>query len=417
MDPQIQPELEIVQGVIPFKIFTGILKATRSADGKMRLHGVASSTVRDRHGDIMTRTALDDMHRAANKNLTIFLNHSYNVPEDVAGSVEKADIFERGTDDVGSPIWDLDFDVVVNQSNDRAIKAFEAIEDGTLLGLSIGAMIPEGGAARNKKSGAYTFNHVDLLETSIVGIPANPRSWVTNAIKALKSQSTTTQLGTPTLTLDGDRYRIEGSLDGTALNVSQSGVSAIRLSDDIDEAHQDDPDDLADLEASAGLPDPTETSGTDDPDVQDAKVQIITIDTDDPDSGDTGGSQGASASDPDTDPDDGVYDSAEPSDVSLATTLMQTLGSFEAAAVELVETRRQLDVVSEERDVARRERDEVGEAALGLYSKTSQIIEQLANMPVGRKAVIREVKDSMSGLERIYGAEILKLIRSTKDNG
>lgn len=410
MDPQ--TDLEVVQSAIPFKIFTGILKATRSADGKMRLHGVASSTVRDRHGDTMTRTALDDMHAAANRNLTIFLNHSYNVPEDVAGSVEKADIFERGTDDVGSPIWDLDFDVIVNQSNERAIKAFEAIEDGTLLGLSIGAMIPDGGAMRNKKTGAYTFNHVELLETSIVGIPANPRSWVTNAVKALKSQTTTTMLGTPTLTLDGDRYRIEGSLDGTALSVSQSGVSAIRLGEDeIDQSG--DPDEDADV----GTPDPTETTGTDaDPDVQDAKVQIITIDTDDPASGDTGGSQGASGSDPDTDPDDDVYDSTS-TDVSLAATLGYSLDTLETTVAELVDTRRQLDDAIEGRDAARRERDEVGEAALALFSKTSQIIEQLANMPVGRKAVIREVKDSMSGLERIYGTEILKLIRSNEKNG
>src|SRR4051812_18419760 len=92
-------DYEIATGKpVTFKIFTGLLKATRSADGKMRLRGVASSSITDRHGDRMELSALQDMQRAAEQNLTIFLNHSYNVPEDVAGSVEKAMLVDRGVD-------------------------------------------------------------------------------------------------------------------------------------------------------------------------------------------------------------------------------------------------------------------------------------------------------------------------------
>jgi hypothetical protein len=81
-------------------------------------------------------------------------------------------------------------------------------------------MIPEGGAKR-QKNGSYIIEHVDLLETSLVGIPANPRSWVDYAAKALRlrEKATTTQLGNPTLTLDGGRYKIEGSIDGLDLNL------------------------------------------------------------------------------------------------------------------------------------------------------------------------------------------------------
>ena len=63
-----------------FKILTGTLKAFSGEDGRKRLSGVASSTVRDLHGDTMSQTAILDIERAANDTLTIFLNHSYIVP-------------------------------------------------------------------------------------------------------------------------------------------------------------------------------------------------------------------------------------------------------------------------------------------------------------------------------------------------
>lgn len=210
--------MDLTMDLVPateFRIFSGLLKASRDGDGRMRLHGVASSTTKDLHGDTMTDSALEDMEKAANNNLTIFLNHSYNVPEDVGGSVEKALIKTRGSDHEGNPNRDLDIDIVVNEENPRAINTWKAIDKGTKLGLSIGAMIPEGGAKR-QKNGSYIIEHVDLLETSLVGIPANPRSWVDYAAKALrlKAAATHTDLGNPTLTLDGDRYKIEGSMKG-----------------------------------------------------------------------------------------------------------------------------------------------------------------------------------------------------------
>jgi hypothetical protein len=327
-------------------------------------------------------------------------------------------MFERGPGDESDPIWDLDFDVVVNDSNPRAVDAFNAIDKGTKLGLSIGAMIPEGGAVRNKKTGTYVFNHVDLLETSIVGIPANPRSWVQNAVKAIKA--TTVPLGAPTLTLDGDRYRIEGNLDRATINVASSST----VKDDEPDAPQPQP--IADTGEDTPpqpqpveetpddvSPQPQEVPGPDEPDVQDAKIQVITIDTDSPDGG-SDGSQEASDSDPDTEPGDDVYDSTSSGDVSLAT-LTEALSSLETTAQALVETRRQLDEAVDERDAARRERDEVVEVTNQVITQASQIIEKLANMPVGRKAVLREARDELAGLERLYSPAILNLIRSSHE--
>jgi HK97 family phage prohead protease len=159
-----------------------MLKASLDSDGKMRLHGIASSTVLDRQGHVITASALGDMETSASNNMTIFLNHEYKVPEDVAGSVERASIRSHPTDPA---IKDLVLDIVVNEANPRAVNAWQAIQKGTQLGLSIGAQIPEGGAHRDKKTGAFVIEHVNLMETSLVGVPANPRSWVEYAVKSL----------------------------------------------------------------------------------------------------------------------------------------------------------------------------------------------------------------------------------------
>lgn len=196
------PDLEPVEGEFKFKIFardhsgkgmalkTWIEKgATPEAEDEMFLSGIASSTIKDLHGDTMLPSALIDMEKAAQNNLTIFGNHKYEVPEDVFGSVVKASLSDSGvTDSTGQPIYDLNFEKLrINRRNKRAVESWRSMDDGTKLGLSIGAKIPEGGAIRNKKTGALLIAHVELLETSVVGIPANPRSWIDSVSKSIKS--------------------------------------------------------------------------------------------------------------------------------------------------------------------------------------------------------------------------------------
>ena len=217
---------------------------------RMMLHGVASSTIKDLHGDTMLESALDDMERAANSGLTIFGNHSYVVPEDDYGHVESAQIRNSGKiDEAGDPIYDLMFDIEVNDENDRAIKTWRSIRKKSKLGLSIGAMIPPGGAVRDKKSGALTISHVELLETSIVGIPANPRSWIENAVRAslavpVSKSSTSASLGTPQLTLDTEtgHYVIEGSIADIAAGDAVSFGFGKTVAPDVTESHNELPD-------------------------------------------------------------------------------------------------------------------------------------------------------------------------------
>ena len=199
-----------------FKIFAPMLKASLDSDGKMRLHGVASSTVLDRQGHTITASALVDMEESASNNMTIFLNHEYKVPEDVAGSVERASVRAHPQD---PSIRDLVLDIVINEANPRAVNAWQAIQKGTQLGLSIGAQIPDGGAHRDKKSGAYIIEHVALLETSLVGVPANPRSWVEYAVKSL----------------NGNKEIVDAVIEGSDPELTQKLIDAL----DSDEAKSD----------------------------------------------------------------------------------------------------------------------------------------------------------------------------------
>jgi len=398
MTDTLDPAFDVLPASEKFKMFTGLLKASRGGDGKMRLQGIASSTTRDLHGDVMTESALRDMERDANNGLTIFLNHSYDVPEDVAGSATGAKVTPRGVDGDGNPNFDLDMEVVIDQTNPRAIKSFESIESGTKLGLSIGAMIPEGGAKRDRKTKALTIEHVQLMETSIVSIPANPRSWISNAVKALSKGSDPIDLGSPTMKIDGDEYEIKGRIDG----ISQVIVGKSNDADD----DSTEPVEDKDIE----------------PDVQDASVRIIEIDTDEPSSDDQAPSQGADDSEPDTEP-AAVQDGAEPPEVDETPDIQEELDAATLAAAsytltvvndltaKIAELHGQLLEAQEATKIAVAQRDETAEMAGLIMTQARTIIDKLADTPIGRKSKFREAANDFSHLEGIYDQRFLKLLQ------
>jgi HK97 family phage prohead protease len=174
---------------VDFKLYTDALKAYTAENGDLHVRGTTSSTIRDLHGDEMTLSALKSMEETAKKNMTVFLNHNYNVPDDLFGSVTDARIVKRLDKETGQEVYDLDVDVRVvgEDENPLAMKTYRAIKRGVKLGLSIGAKVDK----VSKKKGTdgedtYVIESVKLLETSVVGIPANQRSYLQNALKSLK---------------------------------------------------------------------------------------------------------------------------------------------------------------------------------------------------------------------------------------
>jgi len=444
---------ETITAAVRFDIFTrqwnderrewepSALKAIKGDDGKMRLLGTASSTIKDLHGDNMLLSALEDMEKAANNNLTIFGNHSYQVPEDVYGSTESASIRNAGTvDENGDPIYDLKFSIVMNDENDRAVKTWKAIDKGSKLGISIGANIPAGGAVRDKKSGAYTIAHVDLLETSIVGIPANPRSWVENAMKSLsvpaQKAATTVPIGQPTLTLDTDAgtYSIEGRLDGVHLSAEDVEVTISTESEIVEADGQPEITDAACPDCGHGKADGGDCHNAfhkdTEPDVTDAKIRVIEIDTGD----DSGGSSSQEASSSEPAPTElvGEDDAAGTEEViasadEIITTVETAMTSLEPEVTTMLQQLMDL-TTSLNRELAasltreqeamaakaqvERQRDEIVVLSGKLISGTNAILNKLADQPVGRRTVYREAQEQFDGLEGLYTREFLTLLRS-----
>jgi phage head maturation protease len=383
-------DLEPVEGAHSFTIFTrdhkgqGLaLKAfEEKVDGQEEpdfvISGIASSTIKDLHGDTILPSAMIDMERAAKNNLTIFLNHSTSVPEDVAGSVRDAKLASVATDESGNPIYDLDFKIRVEKTNDRAVKTFRAIEAGTKLGLSIGAQIPEGGAIRNKRTGTLLISHLNLLETSIVGIPANPRSWVESAVKSLKSAPKVDS---------GEPIRIE--VDHIVVDTPRVDVAAAA---------------------------PTSTTDTD-PTPDPAPAELV-VKSDNPSQGapqSTPGADGAAAPVPD------VAASATPAatplpEIQASASLYEALAAAQTSlgdtTLKLIDAQGALRKAESERDTAMRERDTAIAVAKDVTRDAAQIIQRLGALPVGQRASFKAIADDFAGLEDVYGSEFVTTLRS-----
>jgi HK97 family phage prohead protease len=187
---------------VDFKLYTNALKAYEAENGDLRVRGTTSSTIVDMHGDEMTLAALKSMEETAKQNMTVFLNHNYNVPDDLFGSVTDATIVKRFDRETNQDVYDLDIDVRVvgEDENPLAMKTYRAIKRGVKLGLSIGARVEKVGKRKGEDGKeSYVIDNVRLLEASVVGIPANQRSYLQSALKSLRS---------PETKADGARFKV-----------------------------------------------------------------------------------------------------------------------------------------------------------------------------------------------------------------
>lgn len=160
-------------------LFKSVTVKDATGDEKPAVRVTASSTSIDLATDRFAKSALMQM-AAQFPQMTIFLNHKYNVPEDVFGKVSSAELVER------DGYTDLDLEIEV-ASNARAVETYALIKNGTVLGVSIGVLVLDADYIEDEKTkGAkiLEITSVHTLEASVVGIPANRRSWVQGAIKA-----------------------------------------------------------------------------------------------------------------------------------------------------------------------------------------------------------------------------------------
>ena len=428
-----------------FKIASGALTPVDGGDGRKRLRTIASSSVEDHGGDIVTVQALERMAASA-KGMTIFRNHSHKVPDDVLGSVEKAEVKHAGTDDVGKPIWDLILDVVVAKDA-KAEQTYEMIADGTQLGTSIGALIPKGAAQRND-AGGYTFTDLRLMEASIVGIPQNPRSWVLNVVKAWKvaeadpDEDEDTNEGFNEANLASEDDPIEkaveqaavteeaeadagdtASVENTANDVEKAacpdcgGDASHPKGDCSNEMHKSVEPELVKTETASEAEVETEANTTEDaleekavePDLTTEGAPTITasIDASNEEVEETP-AQELAKSVPESAEDDGLLNDTLTKSAEVLADIVKSLTG------QLTTMRKQYDAAIEERD--RAIQDSADAKANADLAKSIAI--KLANTSFGRKAVMADtdLAKDFSRFSGIYGPNVLKMLENNHES-
>ena len=140
------------------KIFnlTSTFKAFEDDDGSVNITGMASTKDFDRAGDSIVPEAwakggLSNFE----KNPIILFNHDYNRP---IGRAKYCDVTQNG----------LELEAKISKSAGDIV---ELIKDGVLGAFSVGFKVKD--ADYNKETDGFFIKSAELLEVSVVSIPAN----------------------------------------------------------------------------------------------------------------------------------------------------------------------------------------------------------------------------------------------------
>jgi len=367
-----------------FSIFTGLLKAYDGPSGK-GFTTTASSSISDLAGDEITAAGIEKMSEKAKGNLTIFLNHEYRVPEDVLGSVRESSMTTRGVDSEGNPIVDLDFDIKVNESNPRALQTFESIKSGVKLGTSIGAIVRH---AEKKKGGGLRIDDLELLEASIVGIPANPRSWVQYAMKSIQGVDFEDLLIEDEEEVDVIKNEVhEVTTDVTYEVTTDVTLEATEEPTLVDDAPE--PDVIVDVE----------------PDKEAAKTSVtVTVEAED--------TQVASPSAPETVSDE----TADGDDAALGDTVTSGADTAESISLDANDlasiVKRFQEAITTVTDLQKQLTESKAEAAEAKenLAVAKQIVERIADLPVGQKTQFKGAVDDFRKQFPQYDNEYMKFL-------
>jgi hypothetical protein len=413
--------------VSDFQIFTGAMTAAVDGDRKI-ITCTASSSVVDLHGDEIVAECIQDMaSQALAKGMTIFLNHSYDIPEDTFGRTVAASSAQKARDTDGNPIWEMDLAVEVDESNPRAIQTYNSLtgdpskgRKGLRLGVSIGAQISDWEYRDTKKGfdGGIRIKGVDLLEASVVGIPANPRSWVQNGVMSLRKRIKIASEETITVGEDGPEtaeliapeiidaapetcpacgHGKEGDANCACDAPFHNGAADVEAADVIAEVEPE-------LTAEVVLDSQpeAETPGDNDDSLPSA-----------PADGDSREEADVAVADPDI---ESVVKSVSDITISQADrpVLEMVLSTLELTAKELKETRLQMASLKSELEAVTADRDKAVEDT----ADAARIIETIAKLPLGRKTrFVAPVQTFRQRFSNTYDEDFLRLIDERNSDG
>jgi hypothetical protein len=423
------PPVEQIVEMPHIKVFTDELKAFEGPNGARVFRCTASSTITDLHGDDMTEGCVRDMATQAKrgptgKGLTIFLNHRYSVPEDVAGKVINSAVLTRDKNGDGLEIWDMDYEVRLATGSARIDQTWNLIKnDEIALGISIGAYILDY-EYKDKEAGFWgglIINKVLLVETSIVGIPANQRSWIQNAVISI-GKSLGIEEKQIRRVLDGKEARPMGTIgiqnstittqnSTTGSVVPQSLMPAIEAAirgEDAPDVQNDAPaatDTVAD-----GSTDTTDTESVEaQADTQEVVAEAAPVEE----------SPAEQTSDEDQTPDEETTVEASTALAVVAPDIANSLSEGSTPAVELVLAA--LEQAAAALTATRAEKAELVEQVSTLTTQLDQakkdvidaaeIVELIARTPLGRKTQFAApVQNFQAKFSAIYDQRFLKLM-------
>lgn len=130
----------------------------KDADGNRRISGYANTPTKDRVGDIVEVAAFIETMPKFMRNPIMLLMHNANNP---IGYWDQYEVRQEG-------LW---VSGIIIQGTDEADKAWTLIEQGVLKALSIGFI--ELDAMYDDRESAYHITNLELLEISVVSVPAN----------------------------------------------------------------------------------------------------------------------------------------------------------------------------------------------------------------------------------------------------
>jgi hypothetical protein len=294
----------------------------------------------------------------------------------------------------------MDLEVLLNETNPRAVQTYDAVEAGVKLGVSIGALIKDWHPRDPKDTWGWdgmVINDVELLEASIVGIPANPRSWVTNAVKSL-------QAAVKAATEEADEAEAHAAEVIAALAASTKEADG-----DTDDTI--DPDPITDDESEG---DPEEALEGENEAMETEKAAKC------PDCGEAGCKNPAHKSvDPSDEqpPSDGAAEEKQgeetTKDAPAQTAVVVSSASVEDA-IDLLVRGYQAEIakLSAQLSQATQERDQ----ALEALKTATQIVDKIASLPIGRKTAFAQAtttfKDRFGG---VYDDDFLKFLERTPE--
>lgn len=153
-----------------------IKHVSKDASGKMVIKGFANTSDRDRVGDVVLPSAFEKSLAEYMENPVILFQHNW---DKVIGKCIKADIISEG-DQQG-----LYIEAEISGAKDvEEVKT--KIAEGILKTFSIGYNELE--ADFDEASGCNVVKELELLEVSVVTIPANPKAKFTAEVGAEKTE-------------------------------------------------------------------------------------------------------------------------------------------------------------------------------------------------------------------------------------